>query len=179
MIEPTVFCRREFRRFVFSSKDKFCPLGCHDASVVIDDRLFLNADDSTIPDEDVMKDPRWPSHCPCGYMFQLGDEWQDNHFRLWSGAPDGKEYALRDKLLPPGACRVDEDGLIFVRLPDGEDFCPNLTWSKERWTVSGVPPHLTVSPSINAVGTYHGYISAGVLSDDVEKRVFPQFPPTA
>lgn len=181
MIVESGFCRREFRRFVFSAKaSPKCPgpASYHDASVVVE-RLYLDRDFSMIPDFDTMKDPRWPSHCACGYMFQLDDEWQENRFKLWSGAPDGKEYALRDKLLPPGACRVEDDGLIFVRLPDGEDFCPTFPGMREQWTVSGTPPNLTFAPSINAVGTYHGFVSAGALSDCVEGKKFPQFPATA
>jgi len=27
--------------------------------------------------------PRWPAACACGYVFQDGDEWQDNRSRLY------------------------------------------------------------------------------------------------
>lgn len=35
------------------------------------------------------------------------------------------------------------------------------------WTVSGVPPNITVSPSINMVGRYHGFLQNGVIGDPV------------
>lgn len=42
----------------------------------------------------------------------------------------------------------------------------------ETWTVNGDPPNISVSPSINAVGDYHGWLQNGVLSDDCEGRRF-------
>jgi hypothetical protein len=41
------------------------------------------------------------------------------------------------------------------------------------WTVTGEPPRITVQPSINAVGDYHGWLIDGVLRDDVEGRRYP------
>lgn len=179
-IEPTAFIRRVFRRFVFSGPERVCPVGYgyHDASVIVEERSWCDAgtEGSTIP-EDEKADPRWPSHCACGYMFQLDDQWQDNRVRLWSGAPDGREYVLSDKHMPPGAYRKD-DNLLYIRMPDGEDFCPNFP-GREQWSMSGELPLITISPSIHAVGTYHGHIIAGVLGDDGDGRKFTQFPPTA
>lgn len=40
------------------------------------------------------------------------------------------------------------------------------------WTVSGAPPNITVQPSINIGGTYHGWLQNGVLSDDCEGRKY-------
>ena len=42
----------------------------------------------------------------------------------------------------------------------------------EGWSVDGEPPRITVAPSINIVGSYHGYLREGVVSDDVEGRTF-------
>jgi hypothetical protein len=33
------------------------------------------------------------------------------------------------------------------------------------WQVTGVPPNITVHPSINMVGYYHGWLKNGVLGD--------------
>ena len=33
------------------------------------------------------------------------------------------------------------------------------------WTVTGVPPNITVSPSINMVGRYHGFLQNGIIGD--------------
>jgi hypothetical protein len=35
----------------------------------------------------------------------------------------------------------------------------------DSWIVSGVPPLITVQPSINLEGRYHGYLTAGVIGD--------------
>lgn len=49
-------------------------------------------------------------------------------------------------------------------------------WSEGRayggWTVTGVAPLITVSPSINIGGSYHGWLHAGILSDDCEGRKY-------
>lgn len=70
-VEETHFVRRVFRRFVFSSAtERPCPVGYgyHDASVVIEPRSWCGEDEngSMIPEDD-KTDPRWPSHCACGY----------------------------------------------------------------------------------------------------------------
>lgn len=44
-------------------------------------------------------------------------------------------------------------------------------WEGDGWIVSGEDwRHITVSPSINIVGHFKGWITDGVLSDDVEVR---------
>lgn len=40
------------------------------------------------------------------------------------------------------------------------------------WTVTGEPPRITLSPSININGHYHGWIRDGLITDDCEGRVF-------
>jgi hypothetical protein len=42
------------------------------------------------------------------------------------------------------------------------------------WTVSGGIPNVTATPSINYVGIYHGWVTGGVVSDDVDGRKFDQ-----
>jgi hypothetical protein len=56
----------------------------------------------------------------------------------------------------------------------------NPNSSREGWVVSivGVPTigeqlRITLSPSVNIVGSYHGWIRDGVISPDVEGRAFP------
>ena len=70
----------------------------------------------------------------------------------------------------------------MVRLPGGAGtFCVDgRCWGEqgpygEGWDVTGDPAAgtLTVSPSIHIVGLYHGWLRAGVLSDDVDGRQFP------
>lgn len=63
---------------------------------------------------------------------------------------------------------------VFVVLPSGDWFCPDQKVSRgdHGWTVTGEPPTITVAPSINDVGRYHGWLRDGELSDDVEGRLY-------
>jgi hypothetical protein len=67
---------------------------------------------------------------------------------------------------------------LIVKLLDGTEFCVDSMSFKDGepygdgWTVIGEPPLITVTPSINIVGSYHGFIASGVISDDVEGRKF-------
>ena len=81
---------------------------------------------------------------------QPGDMWrdpgQDAHGReawmilLPSAAPDGK-YNQGLNLW----CTVTQD-------------------EGKLWTVTGTPPNITVKPSINVVGDWHGWITNGEMS---------------
>ena len=67
---------------------------------------------------------------------------------------------------------------LVVRLPCGYDFCIDFRARRDGgaygdgWAVSGTPPQITLSPSINIVGSYHGWIRDGVITDDCEGRTF-------
>lgn len=37
----------------------------------------------------------------------------------------------------------------------------------DGWQVSGTPPLITVAPSINAVGRYHGFLQNGIFTDNM------------
>jgi hypothetical protein len=90
--------------------------------------------------------------------------------------PDGTHWLLSPEYLR------DHRGTrppLCVRLPSGDEWIlDGRTIHADRigdhgWTVTGAPPALTVSPSINVIGRYHGWLRNGVLSDDCEGRVFP------
>jgi hypothetical protein len=66
---------------------------------------------------------------------------------------------------------------LMVKLPGGMHFCVDQVYVNEGgllgtqgWQVSGVAPWLTLLPSINAKGSWHGYLTDGVLSNDLERR---------
>lgn len=74
-------------------------------------------------------------------------------------------------------------------MPDGTikpvnecPFCDDSGMSRrgeyygDGWTVTGDLPRITVSPSINIVGSYHGWIQNGVISEDCEGRKFASVP---
>jgi hypothetical protein len=201
-IEPTDLSRLSLRRFAYSSDAKACPKGKgygHDASVVIADAVReppvrKGGKDGFDPDS------RWPAKCTaCSYVFQDGDQWQVNYELLYKGAPDGKLYVLRES--PPGATWIadwfpDEgpngqwtgpDGKVWcIMLPSGMEWIvyghssgPAKDQKGPKWTVQGVPPDVTVSPSIHQVGHYHGFIRGGIITEDCEGKKFPKWPPTA
>ena len=80
--------------------------------------------------------------------------------------------------LPVGAMWIcEESKTLGVKLPGIcglNRFAPNLEYNKHRWRVTGDPPNLTVTPSINSVGEYHGYLTDGVLSDDLDGRAYSE-----
>lgn len=51
--------------------------------------------------------------------------------------------------------------------PAGWPFCvdTNATDSDHGWVVTGEAPLISVSPSVHAVGVYHGWLIDGVISD--------------
>jgi hypothetical protein len=71
--------------------------------------------------------------------------------------------------------RIDQRPPLTVILPGDTWFCvdSNATGERRGWQVSGEPPHITVSPSINCEGVYHGFLTNGVIGNDVEGRTFP------
>lgn len=86
-------------------------------------------------------------------------------------------YHERNSFRPP----------LYVTLPcshdpNGQPFLVDaFTYSDGKngadgWKVYGVPPAITVEPSINMVGIYHGYIRDGVITDDCEGRTFTVAP---
>lgn len=66
---------------------------------------------------------------------------------------------------------------LVVELPSGH-FCIDSSYIKKGvpqdsgWAVTGDPPNVTLTPSVNIEGSYHGFITNGVISDDVEQRQF-------
>lgn len=76
----------------------------------------------------------------------------------------------------PGPCDFAVDTLAW-RTEAGADGVSRLRHLGDGWDVSGEPPLLVVSPSINIGGTYHGYLGSngvapGHIGPDVEGRVY-------
>lgn len=194
MVEPSEFCRRSLRRYrKFSGVQSghYC-----DISVVIDEQ-FSRPDGSggrsTLKGE-YEGDSRWPQRCTCNYTFLEDDWWQVNEERLYRGALDGKLYTLRE--LPPGAIWratwMEEIKGSPYTAPDGKAWALMLPGGIEwliysyssdkpprKWDVQGELPNITVSPSINQTGVYHGHVKNGVVTPDCEGRSFQKHPPTA
>lgn len=73
----------------------------------------------------------------------------------------------------PGDGWTGPDGLcLMLRLPDGHDWMiDGPARSGGGWTRTGTPPQITARPSI-ASPRYHGWLTDGVLSDDLEGRTY-------
>ena len=200
LIERTDFCRRSLRRYAKSSLPGRVPDPKHycDVTVVIDEKFYSPGDNNGRSDNiaGYENDPRWPKTCDkCSQPFLAEDHWQVNEERLWSGSLDGKLYILREH--PPGAtwpCDwfpeegpngqwTGPDGKAWaVMMPAGMEWMIYSYASgnpKQKWSVSGTVPKITVSPSIYQVGYYHGFIRDGIITDDCDGRKFPQWPSTA
>ncbi len=68
---------------------------------------------------------------------------------------------------------------ILIRLPHGDTWCPDcMAWSEAQglhgagWAISGELPNVTITPSINCVGSFHGFVQSGQITDDCEGRKF-------
>lgn len=65
---------------------------------------------------------------------------------------------------------------LWICLPGGNWWCvdtlPVPSLQGDGWKVTGAVPCITVSPSINFEGGYHGWIRDGVVTDDCEGRRF-------
>lgn len=193
MVQETGEADLFLRRYISSTEGGKCEqnsYGYHNASVPVgrapaiwrrsdfDDELYFHCDPTV---ESYKGDPRWPTHCVCGYEFQQEDHWQVHHeivftdgssqwnmrqlpigamfevkwaFSDWVG-PDGKHLAV---ILPPG-----RNNLLDIWQIDGP------SRSGGRWTRTGQAPNLTVQPSI-LTDKYHGFLQDGQLTDSLGDR---------
>lgn len=102
-----------------------------------------------------------PGDC---WRVPLDADWDDIRYdELW-----------RDRLSPQFRAS-GRDFVWQVCLPGGGYWSPDFlsSVSNQGWSLTGDrPENLTASPSINAVGSYHGWLQNGVLSDDCEGRTY-------
>lgn len=192
LITPTGQALRFLRRIVLHEAPP-CPAtgGAHQATVEIEPGPLVRNERGyvslTLPHDD----PRWPTHCACGRAFAEGDYWSCDQEQLYA-LPDGRECSTHLRLTarkdpraaPPGAMWVADyvppgddwsgpDGrCLFLRLPDGTDWMiDGPARNGGGWTRTGEPPKITARPSIASPG-YHGWLTDGVLSDDLEGRSY-------
>lgn len=107
---------------------------------------------------------------------QVGDAWYAPHL-LDPAAAERASQALAPRYFRDWAMKRAP---IIVAMPYrrgpgiGAHFCiDGRTWKDgkpgpEGWVVTGEPPLLTVSPSINIEGCYHGFLRDGVLGPDLD-----------
>lgn len=163
-----------------------CASGWHEARARLEDTPVIWQEERRVytiePREWPHDDPRWPTHCECGYAFTADDEWQLFYERLYRDPRDGREYGLRDA--PTGAMwdatwladireyteRSPDGRILHLMLPDGTEWnIDSKAQNGPGWTRTGEPPRVSASPSILSPG-YHGFLRDGVLTDDLEGR---------
>lgn len=90
------------------------------------------------------------------YLSEPSDAYRARHI-----APEhaGKRPLV---VLLPGPCQFAIFGPTWTSAGPGPS----------GWAVTGEPPLLTVTPSISIRGIYHGYIRDGVITDDIDGRLF-------
>lgn len=176
--EPGGRCRRFLRRYRSGGLHS-CPAGgyCNANSFLAEipwaDRRAAAGDDW--PHDD----PGWPRGCErCPYQFTDTDCWQRHDDRVYL-LPDGTEvtwWGNPGDAVPPGTMiRADwydaysrgrGDSWLVV-LPGGGTWITTQEASGGgHWTVTGVPPQITATPSIwhAPPGGWHGWIRDGELT---------------
>ena len=167
--------------------------GIHDAETLIGRARVVISEGGTWDVEDAERppssDPRWPTHCACGYEFGSEDAYQLFTSRLYTRQDTGALLTLHEAepgmlwdapwfldFNPPWA---GPDGrCLIMRLPgSGEWTIDGPATGGGGWTRTGEPPKITVRPSIlshasGSVKGYHGFLTDGVLSDDLEGRMY-------
>lgn len=133
-------------------------------------------------------DPRWPTHCACGYEFKLTD--RQYHYRsLYRRTDNGEECTLSDA--PVGAMwfapwmsdvfKGPDGNALYVMTPGGEWLidgrASNCTmpddWTHRCWCRHGEAPNITVDKNGHTcaagagsiiAGSYHGFLQNGYLT---------------
>jgi hypothetical protein len=103
---------------------------------------------------------------------KVGDMYPAPWLLRWPDALAPRYHALPEPRRAP----------LVVRLPGPVDFCIDAReWNAaghygDGWGLSGEAPGITLTPSINIGGMYHGWIRDGVITEDCEGRRFPDVP---
>lgn len=197
LIIPSEFSQRYLRRYASGSDCSATEVGCHNASVpigkfpVISGGLAsdgVNHYEGSPSPSDYVEDPRWPTECPCGYIFTADDGWQVNCDRLYV-SDTGEEYTLRNP--PPGAMwdawwmswKGPDGKSLMVVTPDGWTWnidgpASNCTKPDDKehrcWVRHGEVPNihvdkngLTCKAGAGSIQTpkWHGFLTNGVLQE--------------
>lgn len=99
----------------------------------------------------------------------IGDMWPD---------PELLEGWYRQYLSPAYLADRMHRAPLVVRIPGNHEFCIDDRFRRDGdpapdgWTVTGETTALTLSPSVNIAGIYHGHIQNGFITPDCEGRTF-------
>jgi hypothetical protein len=199
LIRETNKISRSLRRYHDSSdKEETCsgPMGYHNASMYLDTLDLGESDTFKVIDhkysevEPFIDHPLWPTHCSCGYEFKFEDEWQVFTDILYRRVSTGEEFTLNTA--PIGAVwfaswledmtlssYYETNGRgkrlpLVCNTPAGPWVIDYGASNGPGWDVSGeiddVHSTITAVPSIDQPGRYHGFLTNGILSDDLNQR---------
>jgi hypothetical protein len=191
LLEPTGKTKHSLRRYASGST---CPSGemsYHNAQTFVGVRPVEDAA-RVLEERTPRDDPRWPTHCGCGYEFKADDSWQDFTRELYRRADTGEEMTLREA--PPGAMYYapwlsdlphyrgpDGRTLIVKCPPDGHDWivdsrASNCTMPQDDvhkcWVRHGEAPDITVDKNGHTCAAgggsiltpkWHGFLRNGWL----------------
>lgn len=175
-LEPTEYAERSLRRMSMGECPQFGSM--HDVSKVIATVSYPHSDidgESSLSENHT--DERWPTFCPCGYVFQKSDEWRVDTSRLYRQGDHAALLVTMAKA-PVGAMwygdwyswRGPDGHCLVVRTPGGDWVVDGPSYTNGQrsgagWARSGEVPNVTASPSIHFVGRYHAFLRDGVLEE--------------
>lgn len=183
--EPTDLASVSLRRYADTMDSCEHGRGYHNASVLLPNQVIsfpiANGYTGAAPHatKALKLDTSWPTKCEhCDYAFKPEDAWQLKHDRLFKNVESSELVPF--PALPLGAMwdgvwyfhdaddpKPKADGhVLYVRTPAG-DWCIDAPQSDGTggWLRMGQVPKITVTPSINFVGLYHGWLTDGVLKE--------------
>lgn len=147
------------------------PHGYHSAMVRIED---MNHPPRTMREVYTPpEDPRYPEQCECGYTFKETDTKQLFTLSIYESKATGERWlenalpigAMFDAWWFPNEWKGADQRTLAVVLPPGS----GNVWiidapasSGNHWQRTGVPPNITVTPSI-LTPRYHGFLTNGIL----------------
>jgi len=181
-LEPTEYAQLSLRRYRGFREEGRCPasgMGYHNAQTVVvpqfERPLSEKHDLGEFEHKDYPHDdPRWPTHCPCGFEFGKDASWQVNTRRLYSNPEMNGLITIDDA--PVGAMwdawwyetKGPDGRCIVVRTPGGDWIVDYPCKDGKGWERTGEPPKVTARPSIGIGGEggkwkYHGFLTDGYL----------------
>ena len=121
-----------------------------------------------------------PAHWGIGLNGRIPGDWTYAQWMIddWASTLGAHYWAMQARADKPRRLP------IVIHLPNGQDWCPDQMARNDAgfhgrgWQVdldAGVDM-MTITPSINCVGSYHGWVRAGYVTDDCEGRTFPRAP---
>jgi hypothetical protein len=196
-LEPNGLAEFGLRRYSHAHTGFTCETGYHTATNIIgtvpDTRDEVSGQRTEVPRDTDHGDPRWPTHCECGYAFADEDHWQDWAESQYVRSDTGEVTTLRKA--EPGACwdaywykslagfRPPDDMVLVVKCPNGHDWivdsqssnCTRKGEPHHCWVRHGDPRECKVTVDKNGdtcaagggsilAGDYHGFLISGVLS---------------